>query len=242
VTLSCRDIRPQLSLLVDGLLPAEDQQDVRAHLGSCASCRGVLVDLEELRAAAHRLGPIAPPEHIWLEVAGQIRQGSVAKPRPAVASPYRSMWQWGAVAAVLVLAVGGVYLVQGPANVDTPAVATTAPTGSAGAVADELNLAAAHYEKAIAELEAMSKNSNSPIDPSVTTVVQQNLSAIDSAIAESRAALASNPDSAPARDSLYEALRRKIDVLRITVSLINEMRAGDHAGAERAVESLGKKS
>jgi len=117
-----------------------------------------------------------------------------------------------------------------------------AAAGSVEAIADELNLAAAHYERALAELEAMTKTGESPMADTAATDVRDSLGAIDLAIAESRAALASNPQSEPARDSLFDALRRKIAVLQTTVSLINEMRSGDPEGAQRAAETLGKKS
>ena len=52
----------------------------------------------------------------------------------------------------------------------------------------------------------------------------------------------SNPDSAPARDSLFEALRQKVSVLQATVSLIDEMRQGDPAGTARAMEGPGRES
>ena len=59
---------------------------------------------------------------------------------------------------------------------------------------------------------------------------------------ESRMALASNPESEPARESLFEALRRKVGVLQATVSLMNQMRQGNPAGAADAAAGLGRKS
>jgi hypothetical protein len=72
--------------------------------------------------------------------------------------------------------------------------------------------------------------------------MRTSLTSIDQAIAESRAALLTNPDSEPARESLFEALRRKISVLQTTVSLINDMRQGDPAGASRSAARLGRQS
>jgi hypothetical protein len=96
-------------------------------------------------------------------------------------------WQW-AVDAALVVVTAGLYVVQRSQLMDTlPAADNAAPTGSVETVADELNLAAAHYEKAITALEAMSKQSDNPMDAAVAAVVRDNLDAIDPAIAESRA-------------------------------------------------------
>jgi hypothetical protein len=243
-TPTCREIQPELSLLVDSRLRAEVEVRVREHLGNCAACRGVLADLGRLRRATREIGPIAPPDHVWLQVAGNLRPATTTAPAPRQAAR-APVWQWAGLAAGLVVVTAALYIVQrietappaAPAQVES-----AAPAGSVEAIADELNLAAAHYERALAELEAMAKTSGSPVDETVATDVRESLGAIDLAIAESRAALASNPQSEPARDSLFDALRRKITVLQTTVSLINEMRSGDPEGARRAAETLGKKS
>ena len=241
---TCREIQPALSLLVDSRLTAEAEVRVREHLGTCPACRGVLADLDRLRRATREIGPISPPDHVWLQIAGQIRQSDRATTAPA--RPVRApIWQWAGLAAALVLVTAGVYVVERmPSGPSAPPAQTEArtPAGSVDAIADELNLAAAHYERALAELEALAGANGSPVDAAVAGDVHRSLDAIDLAIAESRAALASNPQSEPARDSLFDALRRKITVLQTTVSLINEMRSGDPDGAQRAAETLGKKS
>ena len=58
---------------------------------------------------------------------------------------------------------------------------------------------------------------------------------IDQAIAESRAALKAEPQSTPARNHLFEALRQKVLVLQETVALMNEMRRGNSAGAAQII-------
>lgn len=242
MTATCRAIQPDLSLLVDGALAPADEARVRAHLDSCAACRGLVADLDHLRRAARAVGPLTPPDHVWLEVAGQIRlSGAAAPERPRTRRA--PVWQWAGLAAALVVITTGLYLAQRLYVPSTPAATTGAPpSGTVDAVADELNLAAAHYQRALAELEALAGTGDSPVAEAAVGDVRDSLGAIDLAISESRAALASNPDSDMARDSLFDALRRKIAVLQTTVSLINEMRSGDPEGAQRAAETLGKKS
>ena len=70
---TCRDVQPQLSLFVDGQLGPDARRAVATHLEGCEACRGLVRDLERLRATARALGPVMPPDHVWLEVAGQIR-------------------------------------------------------------------------------------------------------------------------------------------------------------------------
>jgi len=239
---TCTDIEPRLSAYVDGALTAEERADVARHLDQCGQCRGIVRDLERLRNTARQLGPVRPPDHIWLEIAGQVHAAAGSPARPAAASPRRPVvWQWVGLAAMLVLVTMAVYFVM-------RAQGGAPPPGNAGrdaavqAVADELQLAMQHYENAIAQLEALTKNRDSTIDPAVAAMLQKNLTVVDEAIAESRMALASNPESEPARESLFEALRRKVGVLQATVSLMNQMRQGNPAGAADAAAGLGRKS
>jgi len=248
----CEEVQSQLSLLVDGQLPERGTQGlVRSHLEACAACRGALQDLERLRRAAAALGPMTPPDHVWLEVAGQMRLSPA--PTPEVAEPVRrararaAIVQWIGLAAALVIATLGYYGLQRAAGGDTPAgsvqpAGNVQPAGTVEAVAEELRLATEHYENAVAELEALAKADAGTLDPDVAATLRQNIQTIDVAIAESRTALSKNPGSEPARASLFEALRRKVGVLQATVTLMNEMRKGNQAGAAAAAAVFGKKS
>ena len=243
----CQDVEAQLSQLVDGHLPdAAAQATVRAHLEQCASCRGVLQDLERLRRTSRALGPVTPPDHLWLEVAGQLRLGDELKPAEqphrAMPVPRGPLVQWiGLAAALLVATIGAYYFYRPPSSPATVQSNAAAP-GTVEAVAEELNLATSHYEKAIAQLEAMTKSDGGTLDPAVAKTLQQNIQTIDQAITESRTALTQDPGSEPARESLFEALRRKMVVLQTTVNLMNEMRKGNQAGAAEAIAAFGKKS
>lgn len=240
----CEDVQTRLSDFADGLLAPDEHAVLLRHVRECADCSGVLSDLERLRSTARHLGTVPPPEHLWLEIAGQIRQSQ----RSGLASPSRpspqrrAAWQWiGLSAALLAITTAVYFFGRSPAQPIATAN-TAAPGGSMQVVADELSLAMQHYDRAIAELELAAGADKSEMDPAVSATLQRSLGSIDSAISESRAALLSNPDSGPARDSLFEALRRKVSVLQATVSLINEMRQGDPAGATRAMEGLGRQS
>jgi hypothetical protein len=244
----CDDVQSQLSLMVDGQLPERGAQAlVRSHLESCAACRGALQDLERLRRAASALGPMTPPDQVWLEVAGQSHLSPAptpAAPEPVRRSPARTaLYKWVGLAAALVLVTTGYYVLQqnGPQRGGANA-GNVPPSGTVEAVTDELSMAAEHYDKAVAELEAMAKTDGSGLDPAIATSLRQDILTIDQAIAESRGALAQNPGSEPARESLFEALRRKVTVLQATVTLINEMRKGNQASAAEAAAAFSKKS
>lgn len=247
----CDEVESQLSLLVDGQLPERGAQaTVRAHLETCAGCRGALQDLERLRRAAAGLGPITPPDHVWLEVAGQIHLSPAPTPEaPArpVAPARAALTQWiGLAAALVLITLGAYYVGQIATPPATPATRSAdgnaQPAGTVEAVAQELSMATEHYDKPIAELEALAKSDSSALDPTVAATLRQNIQTIDQAIEESRGALTQNPGSEPARESLFEALRRKVIVLQATVTLMNEMRKGNQAGALEAAAAFSKKS
>ena len=239
----CTDFEPRLSAYVDDALPADQRADVAQHLDQCTRCRGVVRDLERLRETARQLGPVRPPDHIWLEIAGQVH-AVAGPPAQPTATPSRRpvVWQWVGLAAMLVLVTMAVYYVMRASNATPPPAGNAGQDAAVQAVADELKLAMQHYENAITQLEALTKNRDGTLDPAIAAMLQKNLTVVDQAIAESRMALASNPESEPARESLFEALRRKVGVLQATVSLMNQMRQGNPAGAADAAAGLGRKS
>jgi hypothetical protein len=152
-----------------------------------------------------------------------------------------------ATAACLVLAVGFVYMLKRPVPAVTESTQQQPPAPGvsenraalAGSVEAELRQAALHYENAIRGLETLAKDQQG-VDPQVAATLQKNLQLIDQAIGESRAALAREPVSEPAQQSLFEAFRTKIAFLQDTIALVNEMRKGNQAEAARIAEGLNK--
>ena len=109
----------------------------------------------------------------------------------------------------------------------------------------EFRLAEQHYQNAIAKLEQAARldqagRDANTLDAQTASMLQKNLQVIDQAIAESREAVRSEPLSAAARDSLFDALRRKVALLQDTIALMNEMRKGNSAGAAQIVDGLNK--
>ena len=158
-------------------------------------------------------------------------------------------WNWPvlAMAASLLLALvtGSLYIVSLSRGTTTPATTATAPGNATSgelvqSIENELDQAAAHYEKAIAGLEQVANASDSPLDPELMTTLKANLGVIDQAINESRTALRAQPANQLAQESLFEAFRRKVALLQDTIALMNEMRKGNQAGAARVAESLNK--
>src|SRR5690606_29488556 len=85
---------------------------------------------------------------------------------------------------------------------------------------DDLTAVVEHYESAIGKLEQAVKSDDGSIDPQMAATLQKNLPVLDQAIAETQSALKSEPQNAVARESLFEALRKKVNLLQDTVALM----------------------
>jgi len=141
------------------------------------------------------------------------------------------------LAAGLVLVTAGAYFFTRMTSPASPGVSNTdtahMDAGNANAsptvetVEQELAKAAQHYETAIAQLEAVAKQDNNTLPADTAAKLQVSLAQVDKFIAESRAALDTEPQSTPARDSLFTALRKKVEILQQTVALMGTMQRGD---------------
>jgi anti-sigma factor RsiW len=242
MTMACSQYVKSIQEQVDGTLGAIRRAELDQHLEVCEDCRALLADLERIRDAAGSLGEAPPPDGVWLQIAGRLRQeGRVQAVEPA---PRRS-WQpaWLAAAAALILAVGGAIYLLYP-HQTAPAATTAAATAPAGnpaslesveSVQNELEAAQAQFQTAIGHLEQIAKANRQALDPRTAETIDRNLAITDMAIADSTAAVRAEPTSVAARDALFDALRQKVALLQDTISLINEMRKGNNAGAAQVV-------
>jgi anti-sigma factor RsiW len=255
--MNCSHYRESLHELLDGTIGPLRGAELERHLDTCADCRALLEDLRVIHDTAAALEPLEPPDGVWLQIAGRLRQeGRVAAPPVVEGSVARRHMALLALAAALVLAVGASVVLLWPqfraperAGLSEPASTPSAAGPSAAApagnakqevavesVEEEFRLAEQHYQNAIAKLEQAARldqpaANSGTLDAQTAAMLQKNLQVIDQAIAESRAALRAEPQSAPARDSLFDALRRKVALLQDTIALMNEMRKGNSAGA-----------
>jgi hypothetical protein len=260
----CHQYREWIDELVDGTIVPIRRAELDRHLAACDACRALAADLQTIRETAASLDPLEPPAGVWLQIAGRLRQqGHVAAPPRVAAKPAAHHTALLAIAAALLLLVGGSIAMlwteyRGRDVAPQPVVtapATTAPAPAGNAQTDvavesveaEFREAERHYQNAIAKLEqaarldqAAAGGSPSALDPQTAAMLQKNLQVIDQAIAESRSALRAEPQSAPARDSLFDALRRKVALLQDTIALMNEMRKGNAAGAAQIVDGVNK--
>ena len=231
---SCEHYLKAINELVDGTLGPLRRAELELHLESCDDCRALVEDLQQIARAAGALGPAAPPETVWTRVVGRLREEGRIATRPR--------WTSGrtlslALAATLVLAVSASLLLllprgEAPAPDEGTPSATSVSVDPVQDVASELELTERHFQNAIER----ATQSDAFVTAETAVVLQKNLLVVNQAIAESRAALEANPESMPAQQSLYEALRQKIQFLQQTIALMNVMRRGDAAGAAELVE------
>jgi anti-sigma factor RsiW len=245
--MACSQYLTSIQEYVDGTLGPIRRAELEQHLAGCDECRAVAADLERIRESASSLRGVPPPDGLWLQIAGRLRQEG--RVRDVVSSRRRMpRAAWAAMAAGLIIAIGGsVYVLRSGvrSGVSPAPVATTAAsqTGSGNApstksvedVQNELAAAQTQYETAIAHLEQIAKANQSALDPQTARTLQKNLAITDMAIADSSAAVHSEPTSVAAREALFDALKQKVALLQDTVSLINEMRKGNNAGAAQVL-------
>jgi len=238
--MTCSDLNGALVDFVDGRLAPAEQRAVERHVEACDNCRALVTDLRTIRAAAFMLDRHEPAPGSWTRLQAAVAAEPAPKGR-LLTMPARANWPvWLGAAAALVLAtlIGLMPLVsRDRAPADNAAEASTREI-SVESVAAEFEAAEKHYQKAIDDLQTIANQDTGELDPQVASVLQKNLTVIDQAISESRAALQSQPASTNAQEGLFDALRTKVALLQTTVELINEMRKGNQAEAGRRIQTL----
>jgi len=237
--MACEKYLNSIHERVDGTIGSIRRAELEIHLGECEACRALLSDLQRIHDAAAALPGLAAPDRVWLQIAGRLRmEGRIREETPVARAAGRRYAVWLAVAAALVIAAGSAALLLVPRRAPAPAqtASTQAPRTTAveTSPADAVNAveaAQAQFEKAIADLEKVAKANQQTLDPGTSATIEKNLGIIDQAIADNRAAVKSEPASVAARETLFDALRQKVSLLQDTISLINEMRRDNVAGA-----------
>lgn len=253
--MTCADCDDRLDRWLQGRLPLADLQAMEAHLRACAACRQAADETRRLRDEARQIVGPGPRDDGWSRLSARLE--SVRRPRtddPPVAAALAGRRGLGwhalggrglAVAALLTVVIGGSLLTLQQSLFEAAPVAPAAeevpsPGSLVESIEQELDQAAEHYERAIAGLEQVASESDSPLDPTVTATLRENLRIIDEAIDDSRTALRAEPTSQIAQESLFDAFRRKVTLLQDTIALMNEMRKGNQAGAASIATGLSK--
>jgi|SoiMethySBSTD1v2_1073268.scaffolds.fasta_scaffold03409_18 anti-sigma factor RsiW len=235
--MNCSHYEPLLSGYADDSIGADDRARIAAHLHDCAACRALLQELSAIRMAAQSLESLTPPARVWPQLSAAVASAS---PRTTLRFGWFGWRPVAAVAMTTILATGLWQLAALLTPADAPRVASQAPAPEMVMPVAIENQTEDDYAVAIARLEEVTAADRSALDAETAGTLDAGLVVIDQAISESRAALKSEPDSAPAQESLFTALRRKVSLLQEMLALINEMRKGNQDGAARILSEINR--
>lgn len=215
----------KLSAYLDGELAATDRRVLERHLEGCAACREDTERLARVKEWAATYAGTAPRPSVWRGVRDEIRRREGPGVVPIAT---RRRFRIGtslplALAASLVLVlvgVGGWLAGRATAFGSGLGVEERGAPGSVGAMTiaarqtDAALLAAERYGAAIAQLEQAVLHEGSRLDSATVRVVVEKLGVIDRAIAEARAAMAKDPESAYLAEHFATMMRKKLNLLR----------------------------
>jgi anti-sigma factor RsiW len=205
----------RLSEYLDNELNARERQELESHLRTCEVCQR---DLEGLRAVVARAATLAdapPRAELWNGISSRI---GTAEAVPAAVPPARrftfTLPQLVAASlALMVLSGSMVWLARlGGERTDFPPVAAEPVV--------PVNFADGAYDDAIADLQRTLDAGRSSLDQETVRILEENLQAIDRAIAQCRSALADDPANVYLNEHLVAARARKLDLLRHAAAIV----------------------
>jgi anti-sigma factor RsiW len=220
----------RLSEYVDGELPEAERLALESHLEACAECSLIVSDLRRVVRRARTLKNSAPATDLWPGIAGRIGAASTpSHPVIDLATHRRTRRRWAfslpqlAAAGIALMAVSGgtVWLLSSPAQQTAVAGSMPGPRGNPAVVNVALKPNASQsYAAAVADLERVLDQGRGKLDPTTVRIIEQNLAAIDRAIAEAQRALDADSANLYLNTHLTETMRRKLDLLRQAAALV----------------------
>lgn len=214
----------RLSEYLDDELTPDERAALDAHLVACGACTATLAELRAVIERARQLPARPPAGDLWPGIEPRLTPapGSTALPFQARGRRRFTFTLPQLVAAGLALMVmsgGGVWVLQhgGRATSMPPLVATdpiSNPLPLPVGVADP------RYDEAIADLQQALAAGRSDLDATTIKILEANLAAIDTAIAQSQRALAGDPANVYLNDHLADARQRKLALLRRATALV----------------------
>jgi hypothetical protein len=219
--MTCDQVRELIDDLAAGRLTGARRDAALAHIAGCAECTA---DLEAARALAVPLAglprSIEPPRDLWPAIAA--RTGNQVAPGSTPLTRHRPLL---AIAAALALVAGSsavtmlVMRDSGPERGPLTAApaAPAAPAGSAAPARFE-----ARYVAETRELADLLERQRDLLAPETVAALERNLAIIDSAIADSRAALAADPSNGELELLLRAGYEQKVALLQQATRLARE--------------------
>jgi Putative zinc-finger len=239
----CAAFEAALPDYLDDTLTADAADAAAAHVAVCEACQGLVRDLRAIRAQAAALPPLRPSHDLWGGIearigasASNIRPQQAADAEDAISvTPARqtALRRWfgphyatrvAALAAGLVVATAGLTYVATRALIRTPlaprgAIVDRPLHGTDAELVSQPQTSEYLYDTQIASLHKILGQRRAQLDPKTVAVIEHNLGVIDTAIAQSKAALAKDPANSFLADQLDRNLNTKLELLQ-TVALL----------------------
>jgi len=215
----------RLSEYLDDELTLTDRVALERHLEQCEACRAVLADLRAVIRRAELLEDAPPASDLWEGIAQRIAQPELrvidiaserTRRRPIRVS--FTVPQLAAASVVLML-TGGAFAWLLAGGIPVPGTALLPADPVVQQVATRTTDAESPYAEAVATLETALDARRAQLDTSTVRVLEQNLHAIDQAIAEARQALERDPSSVYLNRHLENTLKKKVELLRIAAGM-----------------------
>ncbi|HZA99078.1 MAG TPA: anti-sigma factor [Gemmatimonadales bacterium] len=218
----------RLSEYLDGELPEGDRIALEAHLQTCLDCATVVSDLRRVVRRARTLKPHAPPNDLWPAIAQRIGATSPGAVVIDLSSRRAAPRRWAfslpqlAAAGIALMAVSGgtAWILGSSARPDSVTSVVTVPSATPAVAVAARPTASQSYAAAVADLEQVLAEGRGKLDSTTVKVIEQNLAAIDRAIAEAQQALAADSANLYLNTHLAETMRRKLDLLRQAAALV----------------------
>jgi hypothetical protein len=238
----CAAFEAALPDYLDDALTVDEAEAATTHVAGCEACQALVRDLRTIRSQAAALPALQPPRDLWSGIEARIgasaRSGQVRSPgeddtAPMTPARQTALRRWfgphyatrvAALAAGLVVATAGVTYVATRALTRTPGAAVVAginrsASGTETKFVSQPQTSEYLYDAQIASLHKILERRRAQLDPKTVAVIEHNLGVIDTAIAQSKAALAKDPANAFLTDQLDRNLDTKLELLQ-TVALL----------------------
>jgi anti-sigma factor RsiW len=220
----------RLSEYVDGELPEAERLALESHLEACPDCSVIVSDLRRVVRRARTLKDRAPATDLWPGIASRIGAGSTPSQTVVDLTAHRRIrkrWAFSlpqlAAAGIALMTVSGgtVWLLSSPGRQTAVAPLPPSRNGNAAVVNVALRPSASQsYAAAVADLERVLAQGRGKLDPTTVRIIEQNLAAIDRAIAQAQRALDADSANLYLNTHLAETMRRKLDLLRQAAALV----------------------
>ena len=205
--MSCAEIRPQLSPLVDGDLDGPTERRLRQHLAGCPACREEEALCRRLIALTASLPSLEPPAALWTRIEARLEE----PPRPLA---------WLRWPRLRFLVPAGFAFAAAAVVAAVAWERRSALPSDEALLADaqaELGRAESHYRKAATDLRLLAERERAGWPEAKRRRFDQQLAALDRAVDEARGqSRRQRLDLEPA-EGLFGAYARQIAFLEESI-------------------------